>query len=835
MELNTALVLLVALLILASLLQRLAAQTTLPASILLAGAGATIGGATMLAERVGSGDPITAAVKAFIDPPLGSDVFLYVFLPVLLFQAALTIEVRQIVKDAAPILLLAVIAVVVATGVIGFSLAPIAGVPLVACLMLGAIVATTDPVAVIGIFRDVGAPARLTRLLGGESLLNDAAAITLFGALLAILQGTGGGSVGRTTLSFLWAFAGGAVAGFVAARVALRLLVWLRELRFAQVTLTLTLPYLVFIGSEQALGVSGVVAAVAAGLVCSASGEARVAPADWRFLNDVWGQLAFWASCLLFLLAALVVPGLLANGSWRDAVLLAALVGAALVARAVVLFGLLPVLTGLGLGQQIDHRHKTVILWGGLRGAVTLALALAVQEDPAIDAEVQRFVAVLATGFVVFTLLVNGLTLRVVIRMVGLDRLSPFDRALRAQVLALSRRRVAQTVRRVGRQYRLPDDLTARIVDDYRPDGAGEGVGAAATGAIEADDQLSLGLIGLATRERALVLKHFSAGTVVGRVVEELLTDADRLVDGTRASGRQGYFAGAAHQLGFSRGFRVAHMLHRRFRIDGPLIGRLSDRFERLLVCRVVLEELRPYLTAHLAPLIGTRMTPPLRLVLEQRRQMVDAALEALRAQYAGFAEQLERRFLRRLSLRREEVEYGTLFRERLIGPELYTALRRELRAARIGVEIRPRLDLGLETRVLVKQIPLFGELETHQIDEIAHLLWPRIAMPEERLISEGERGDCIYFISSGVVEAVAAGQSFRLKQGDFFGEMALVLHVPRQATVTALTYCQLLVLGGRDLRALLRQNPTIKRQIDETASARARMNEEAARRSSRP
>ena len=558
MELNTALVLLVALLILASLLQRLAAQTTLPASILLAAAGAVIGGLTMLAERVGSGDPITAAVKAFIDPPLGSDVFLYVFLPVLLFQAALTIEVRQIVKDAAPILLLAVIAVVVATGVIGFSLAPIAGVPLVACLMLGAIVATTDPVAVIGIFRDVGAPARLTRLLGGESLLNDAAAITLFGALLAILQGTGGGSVVRTALSFLWTFAGGAVAGFLAARVALRLLVWLRELRFAQVTLTLTLPYLVFIGSEQAVGVSGVVAAVAAGLVCSASGEARVAPADWRFLNDVWGQLAFWASCLLFLLAALVVPGLLANASWRDAALLATLVGAALVARALVLFGLLPVLTGLGLGQQIDHRYKTVILWGGLRGAVTLALALAVQEDPAIDAEVQRFIAVLATGFVVFTLLVNGLTLRVVIRMVGLDRLSPFDGALRAHVLALSRRRVARTVRRIGRRYHLPDDLTASIVDDYRPDGTGETGGAAGAGAIEDDDQLSLGLIGLATRERALVLEHFSAGTVVGRVVEELLADADRLVDGTRAGGRHGYSprppTSSASRAGFASG-----------------------------------------------------------------------------------------------------------------------------------------------------------------------------------------------------------------------------------------------------------------------------------------
>src|SRR5262245_5596817 len=402
MELSTALLLFVALLILASLLQRLAARTTLPASILLAAAGALIGAVALLAERLGWGGPVAASVRAFIDLPLGSDVFLYVFLPVLLFQAALTIEVRQILEDAAPILLLAVIAVVVATGVIGLALAPMAGVPLVACLMLGAIVATTDPVAVIAIFRDVGAPARLTRLLGGESLLNDAAAIALFAVLLGILQGTGAGSVLPTTLSFLWTFAGAVVAGFLGAWLALRLLVWLRELRLAQVTLTLTLPYLVFIASEQALGVSGVVAAVVAGLVCSAFGEARVPPPDWRFLLDVWEQLAFWASCLLFLLAALVVPGMLVHAGWRDALLLATLVVAALVARGLVLFGLLPVLSGLRLGQEVDHRYKAVILWGGLRGAVTLALALAVQEDPAIDAGIQRFIAVLATRFVVF-------------------------------------------------------------------------------------------------------------------------------------------------------------------------------------------------------------------------------------------------------------------------------------------------------------------------------------------------------------------------------------------------------------------------------------------------
>ena len=307
--------------------------------------------------------------------------FLFVFLPALLFQSSLTLEVRQMMGDAAPILLLAVIAVLVATLVIGVSLAPIASVPMVACLMLGAIVATTDPVAVIAIFRDLGAPSRLTHLLEGESLLNDAAAITLFVVLQGILLGTSHADLGPATLKFLWTFLGGIASGLVGARLIVALMAWLRDLRFAQVTLTLALPYVVYILSEHGLGVSGVVAAVTAGLALNAFGQPRIAPADWRFLNDVWEQLAFWASSLIFLLAALLVPRLIADITWNDVVLLAVLVLAAFAARAVVLFGLVPILSATRLSERISHGYKLVILWGGLRGAVTLALVFAVKEN----------------------------------------------------------------------------------------------------------------------------------------------------------------------------------------------------------------------------------------------------------------------------------------------------------------------------------------------------------------------------------------------------------------------------------------------------------------------
>ena len=153
-------------------------------------------------------------------------------------------------------------------------------------------------------------------------------------------------------------------------------------------------------------------------------GRIRVTPTTWDSLVDMWAQLAFWASSLIFLLAAMLVPRLLTDVTWDDVLLLAILVPATLVARAIVVYGLMPLLSISRMAARASsNAYKLVIVWGGLRGAVSLALALAVSREPGLPDDVRHFVAVLATGFVLFTLLVNGMTLRPLLRL-GLDRLS---------------------------------------------------------------------------------------------------------------------------------------------------------------------------------------------------------------------------------------------------------------------------------------------------------------------------------------------------------------------------------------------------------------------------
>src|SRR5271168_4901615 len=447
-------------------------------------------------------------VRLFADLPLGSETFVYVFLPLLVFEGALSSDVRRSLEDAAPILMLAVIATLVTAAIVGLALWPFAGLPLVVCLLLGAVVATTDPAAVIALFRDVGAPGRLTRLVEGEALLNDAAAIVLYSVLLGIIASGHTPIIGSAAIEFIGSFIGGALLGALVGRAFLEVIRWTRDDRLAEGTLTVALAYLVFIAAERLLHVSGVVAVLAAGLTINGFGRTRIAPYNWAFLTDLWEQIAFWAHSLVFLLASLLVPKLLFQLRLHDLTLVAILVVAAFAARLAVLFLLLPLLTFSRLTQPISTAYKLAIAWGGLRGALTLVLALSVTENTTLPDEVRHFVAVLATGLVLFTLLVNGTTLRGVIRLLRLDIMSPIDRLLRDRVLELSYAETSEFIRTTAAQH----DLHPAAVDSaLAPYSAWTGAASPRDAGEETEltdrERLTVALVALGNQERTLVLE----------------------------------------------------------------------------------------------------------------------------------------------------------------------------------------------------------------------------------------------------------------------------------------------------------------------------------------
>ena len=449
------------LLALTSLLPALAQRLKLPYSVLLALAGSALGLLVAGRDAMPEGFVGTDFLTVLSNFHISSQAFLVIFLPTLLFETALAIDVRRMMNDVAPILLMAVIAVVVCMVVVGVTLGSLTDYGLIACLMLGAIIATTDPAAVIGIFREIGAPQRLTMLVEGESLLNDAAAIALFGMLAGMLLGGQEAAWGGVAVDFLVKFGGGAVIGGLMGLGVCYLFPLLKGFTTAEITLTVALAYLSFFVGEHYFHVSGVVACVAAGLVVGSLGRTRMSPRTHEQMEGAWGQLGFWANSLIFLLAAMLVPEIMRNTSWAEVGIILALYVASLVARVIVVGGLLPLLTAIGIAEHVENRMKVVVVWGGLRGAISLALALAVVEHPDASDPLRDFIVTSVTGYVLMTLFINGTTLRLLIHWLKLDRLSVLDRGLRDRALSLAIEEIDQEVRAIGRR----EGLAAAAID----------------------------------------------------------------------------------------------------------------------------------------------------------------------------------------------------------------------------------------------------------------------------------------------------------------------------------------------------------------------------------
>ena len=822
--LDTALVLLVVagLLIVVGISQPLAARLKLPQSVLLAIVGIAIGALPAMTAQLGVSHSIDAAVGLFADLPVSSETFLYVFLPLLVFEAGVATDVKRTVEDAAAILLLAVVATLITAGAIGLALWPFAQVPVVVCLLLGSIVATTDPAAVIAVFRDVGAPRRLTWLVEGEALLNDAAALALFILLLGIIQ-AGREPNAITGLSeFAVLFVGGGILGYFAGRLLLWVMRHVSGDRLAEATLTLAFAYLSFIAAERMVHVSGIVAVLTTALTLSALGPSRIAPENWSFLTELWEQIAFWARSLIFLLASILVPRLLGDIGWRDVFLLSVLIAAAFGARAFALFVLLPPFEHLGLAQRIDSTYKLAIIWGGLRGALTLVLALAVTEHSVLPPNVQRFVAVLATGFVLFTLFINGTTLRLVIHLLRLDRLSARDEALRDHILAVSYVEARDAAKEIGRTHALSQTAVERVIASY--EAKMDAAKAAEQRNLAEADRLAIALVSLGNQERVLVIQMLRDGVMSPGVAQDMLGNADSLAEAARSDGRAGYEKAAEAALAHPIGFRIALFLYRQLRIVRPLAERLAERLEILLVTRIAIERLILFNNQQLSRLFGEHIAAATRDIVDKRQRAIESALEGLRRQYPDYLAELEVRFLQQSTLHHEMGRYQSFYDEGLISHELYDDLKRNTPVSGSALR-RPHFDIGLDSRELVKRLDLLAGLDDRQLEIVCRLLRPRFAVPHDLVIRKGDRGDAVYFIASGTVEVILPDRRIRIGSGAFFGELALLSGRPRQADVIALTYCQFLLLRRTDFEQFMRDNPEAKETIVRVAEARQTAN----------
>ena len=375
-----------------------------------------------------------------------------IFLPILIFEAALGLSTREFMRNLLAIVVLASVALVISTALVGAALTLALGVPLLAALLFGALISATDPVAVVAVFRELGVPKRLLTLVQGESLLNDGVAIVLYNILL-LGAVTGVLSVGKGIAEFAIVIVGGLLTGSVIGVVAVMLLRGLDRLPAA--ALSIAVAYGSFVFAESVLHASGVMAAVAAGITIGGLMESRAQQPVRELLRDLWDALGYIANALLFLFIGLALDFELLR---ENLAAIGVAIAAVLVSRPLVVFPLVTVLEKCAHIPRVGNRNSAVIVWGGgLRGGVALALALALPEELA---QREQFIA-MCGGVVLATLLFNATTISFVVHVLGLDKPSRSDEYLNA----LARLLAVRESRNRLRELDFEDQLVSAHLD----------------------------------------------------------------------------------------------------------------------------------------------------------------------------------------------------------------------------------------------------------------------------------------------------------------------------------------------------------------------------------
>jgi len=410
----------------------------------------------------------------FVDLDFSPELILGLLIPPLLFEATLHLPWPKLKADLFPVLFFALGGTMLGTFAVGWLVWWLVGVPWLAAVAFGALISATDPVAVIAFFKSLGVTKRLSVLVEGESLFNDAVAFVAFTLAVTAAAPDETFTIGNAISDFFIVAGGGLAVGLVLGWFVSQVVLARVDDALIETTTSLALAYGSFLVAEEFglifgiddLHFSGILAVVAAGLMVGTYGLVNTSPTTRITFEYFWEVLAFLVNSLVFLVIGLKI-NLREIDIAENALNVLVAIGAILVVRSIIVYGFGAIHTKLQPSRKIPISFKHIMYWGGLRGAISLALALLLEESD-FAPDVVDTLLVMTFGVVLFTLLIQGTTISGLISRLGMSGLEESQRHQQEiQARLYSRRAGAAEIRRLGTEGVLFSSMAKAMEATY--------------------------------------------------------------------------------------------------------------------------------------------------------------------------------------------------------------------------------------------------------------------------------------------------------------------------------------------------------------------------------
>ena len=814
MPADQVIVVLVILLSIAMFMTGVARKIHLPHTILLVIVGILLG------EIAETWEPL-AIVTGF---RLGPEIMLFVFLPALIFESGYSIDTRQLHGDLPPILILAIPGMLMSTLIVGLGVWWMLDIRLIVALVFGALISATDPVAVVALFKELGAPKRLMVLVEGESLLNDATAIVAFSILVGIAVmggGIGWGDSGSIIGEFLRVFIGGVIVGSLLGFAVCEVLYRMHSDLPVILTTSIVIAYASFVLSEHVLHVSGVMSVVGSAIALKRYSILKFGQETMHAIHSSWEMIVLSLNSLLFLLVGLSVkidnvPAML-GATFVVVVLI-------LLARAISIYNLLPLTTRLFHLPRVSMADRHIMWWGGLKGGLAIAVVLSIPDS----LPEKQYLFDLTIGVVMFTLLVSAPTIQPLMERLGLNRLSEGEDLELRNALITARHDSGDWLQALKNRALISKEILDDLMIRTR---LAFSIGMFDEGSEKHEDDEYMAIFRAYQVEQS-VLESLYEANVISQYVYLRMNDARLTMQEALRMGKTEHKAIRASSRKSLLERVEGYLL--RYSRERPLLAKLLSRYQLLrLVQQIERHIAKVIISSNIIEMLEQQddLDRSTRDALienyNQRSRFYRQELDNAEQQFSGFYHRNLGQMAHRSMIYRGWLNVEKQFGHGDISAKGYNIIKHkvelELESLSHLHAVKPP-ESSESISDLFEQISLFDSVHLEDQHYLQKQATNITFLAGDTIVGESERGDSFYILIHGtaaVLKMDGEGGSQEITEfhdGDVIGESSLLEEEKsrhrRSATIVAKTACNLVSINHKVMHEIVDKYPDIRQQL---------------------